>query len=169
MRMYLVGFMGSGKSSIGKRVAKLLNWEFVDLDEQIQQAAGKTIAEIFANEGEDAFRRLEQKVLHHSFNLDHALIATGGGTPCFYDNIDAIRKHGMSIYLRCSVDYLSKKLMSSKRERPLVKSKSAKALKAFITEKLSDRDAYYLQAQHVISWESYTKEQAAKIIAGFVL
>lgn len=169
MKLYLIGFMGSGKSSIGKRLAKLLDWKFVDLDECIQKEAAKTIPEIFVDEGEDGFRELERKVLRKSFKLKNAIVATGGGAPCFFDNMAAIREHGMSVYLRCSTDYLRKKLKSSKRERPLVKGKSADELEAYIRQMLQAREDYYLRADHVISWENYSKDQTAKIIAAFIM
>ncbi|MEO1434482.1 MAG: shikimate kinase, partial [Bacteroidota bacterium] len=105
-RIYLVGFMGSGKSYYGKRLAEALNYQFVDFDEAIEKKASQTISDIFANQGEQAFRKIEQQVVEKSTQLTRVVYATGGGAPCFYNNMDRMKDGGVVLYLQATTDLL---------------------------------------------------------------
>jgi shikimate kinase len=167
-RVYLIGFMGSGKSSIGARLAECLQWRFVDLDDLLEENAGQSIPEIFAERGEDAFRALERETLEKTFGMTDTVIAAGGGTPCFFDNMDRINDGGYSFYLRNTVDFFVDKLTRSKTERPLVKGKSPEQLRSYIVETLAKREPYYLQARYVIFVGDLGKKNSTKIIANIL-
>ena len=117
MRIYLIGFMGSGKTSIGKRIAKILNYNFLDMDDYLERKFGKSIPDIFKDDGEGRFREMERETLHNTFEMKNVVIAAGGGTPCFFDNIEQINKYGVSYYLKRSVEFFVNKLLTSKTER----------------------------------------------------
>lgn len=168
MRIYLTGYMGSGKTSIGKRVAKLLSYKFIDIDELIENIAGKTIPQIFDQYGEEKFREYEKIALHKTFDLKNAVIATGGGTPCFFDNMEQIQKNGISFYLRSNTEFFVKKLSKSKIIRPLVANKTEEELRNFISENLLRRELFYLRATHIISRNILKKRQVAYIISQYI-
>lgn len=164
MRIYLLGFMASGKTSIGKRVAKQLNYEFIDLDDYLEEKNGKSITGIFKEDGEDVFRKLEKEALHDTFKMENIVIAAGGGTPCFFDNIEQINKNGISLYLKRSVDFFVTKLLTSKTVRPLVLGKSKKELKKYIQKTLDYRKQFYEQATKVYKVKDLTKDEMAEKI-----
>ncbi len=153
MNIFLIGFMGSGKSSIGKKLAGKLEYEFFDVDNVIEKNTGKTISEIFSEEGEGSFREYEQQALLQLSNKKNAVIATGGGTPCFHNNMQMIKKTGISVYIKRSPEYLKKILKQSKQNRPLVASKSADELDHYIFDMLIKREPYYLKADYTIENE----------------
>lgn len=146
MRLFLVGFMGSGKTTTGRKLARHLNYEFYDLDRLIEQQQEQTIPAIFEEVGETAFRRLEQQVLHQLLGHENVVVATGGGTPCFFDNIQKINAAATSIYLQASVHYLHYRLLQAKKPRPLLRNKTSTELLAYIESKLSQRRIFYEQA-----------------------
>ena len=166
MRIYLVGFMGSGKSSVGKRLAKKLDYSFVDLDDEAERLAGKTVTEIFQLRGEEHFRKLEQQALKLSAQLQNAVIATGGGTPCYFDNMDFINANGASVYLRMSPASLVYRLEHAQKERPLVKNLSGDGLLQYIETKLKEREPYYLKAKCIIKGETIKTNQIISLIFG---
>ncbi len=168
MRIYLVGFMACGKSSVGERLAERLGYKLLDLDTCIEDAAGMTIPEIFAKKDENTFRVIEREVLHATFDLDNVVIATGGGAPCFFDNMEAINQHGYSFYLRKSVDFLVDKLLQAKIERPLVQGKSEQQLREYIEETLGARRDFYNKAQFVLDTSDLKKKTAASLIAAML-
>ena len=124
MRLFLIGFMGSGKSYVGSRLAEGLDMDFIDLDALIVEKAEKSIPEIFAEEGEMAFRTLERDCLRSLGSCDEVVVACGGGTPCFFDNMDWMNAQGMTIFLQTSVDLLAKRLLSEVAQRPLLAGKT---------------------------------------------
>ena len=127
MKLYLTGFMGSGKSLIGKKLAEKLQFKFLDLDTAIEEYAGKSVAEIFVEKGEAAFREMEQKMVRQTDKLQNTIIATGGGTPCFYENMDWMNKHGLTIFLEVSPEILAQRLKGEKQKRPLLAGKNESA------------------------------------------
>lgn len=133
-------------------MSKKLSIPFFDLDEKIEEHTGKTIPQIFAEQGEEQFRLLEKEVLylltesHESF-----VMATGGGTPCFYNNIDYLKKHGTVVWFNCSVDCLYRRLVKEKEKRPLIRGVADGQLKSFIVKKFSNRKIFYQQADVVIN------------------
>ena len=145
--------MGSGKSTVGKGLAKALKLQFIDLDSYIEKRNYKTIPEIFASEGEDGFRRAERKALHEVSEFEDVVIATGGGAPCFFDNMELIKKTGISLYLNGSSRIIAERLMNSKTERPLIKGKSKDELIAFIAETLSKRNEWYMKADVIFNFD----------------
>lgn len=147
MRIYLTGFMGSGKSFFGKKIARAYAMAYVDLDHAIEMHFGKFIPQIFEQHGEAAFRQMEQEILHRTALLPNAVIACGGGTPCFFDNMEWMNTHGLTVYLRTSVPTLVKRLESDPaHQRPLLKNLSGQALEQFIHERLQQREPFYKQA-----------------------
>lgn len=166
MRIFLIGYMGSGKSTVGRGLAKELGLSFIDLDDYIEERNFKTIPKIFAEEGEDAFRKLEQKALREVAEFENVVIATGGGAACFFDNIDVINACGQSIYLKGSPRILAERLRNSKTERPLIKGKSYDELVAFIQDTLNKREYWYKQAKTVLDFDHDISIDEVKIAIG---
>lgn len=151
MRIYLIGYMGCGKSTLGKRLAKHLNLQFVDMDHYIEMRNHKTVPQIFAEEGETEFRKKERKALEELADFSDIVIATGGGAPCFFDNIDLMNSTGTTIYMNIDPAILADRLLHSKTERPLIKGKSKEELMDFIDEMLKKRSPFYSQAKFEIT------------------
>ncbi len=151
MRIYLIGYMGCGKSTLGKRLAKHLDLQFVDMDHYIEMRNHKTVPQIFAEEGEAEFRKKERKALEELSEFSNIVIATGGGAPCFFDNIDLMNNTGTTIYMNIDPAILADRLIHSKTERPLIKGKSKEELIVFIDEMLAKRRSFYSQAKYEIT------------------
>lgn len=151
MRIYLIGYMGCGKSTLGRRLSEHLGLQFVDMDHYIEERNCKTIPQIFSEEGEAEFRKKERKALEELSEFTDIVIATGGGAPCFFDNIDLMNKTGNTIYLNIDPKILADRLLRSKTERPLIKGKSRDELVAFIDDTLKKRNEFYLQAKYQIT------------------
>ncbi|NTW25654.1 MAG: shikimate kinase [Lentimicrobium sp.] len=162
--VFLVGYMGCGKSTAGKKLAKSLGYHFFDLDEEIEKLTGKNIQQIFSAEGEDAFRILEHSVLVSLSNRKNIVVATGGGTPCYFDNIKLMKDAGITVYLRMNAESLAKRLLLAKTKRPLIEGITAKELPAFIKEHLSRREDFYNQAKLVVKGESLDLENLIKTL-----
>ena len=139
--------MGSGKSHTGKSLAQLLNVDFIDLDEQLVKAEGKSISRIFEEQGEEAFRQLEQGQLQSLSDIADAVIATGGGTPCFFDNMEWMNQNGLTIYLKADDALLAQRLKNETDQRPLIKGLTDQDLLDFIRKKLDERNPDYQQAR----------------------
>ncbi|MCF8339267.1 MAG: shikimate kinase [Bacteroidales bacterium] len=117
-RIYLLGYMGSGKSTLGKRLANLLDYNFMDTDQVFEQNFQTSINDFFQHSGETVFRQYEKQILHKTFNLQNTIISLGGGTPCYFDNMEQISKNGLSIYLQMPPKAIQKRLLKTKRHRP---------------------------------------------------
>lgn len=151
MKIFFIGFMGSGKSHWGRLVSEKLHIPFFDLDEQIASHEGKSIAGIFAENGEEYFRLLEKDILHIiAESHDNFVMACGGGTPCFYNNIDYMNQSGSTIWINTSIDTLFQRLIKEKEVRPLIKNLTNEQIRGFIIKKFSDRKIYYEQAAIII-------------------
>ncbi len=150
MRIFLIGFMGSGKTSIGEKIAKKLNLQFIDIDDVIEKEQGLQISDIFAKKGEDYFRSLEKNALNRIIEKENVVIATGGGTPCFFDNMELMNKNGITVYLKLPAVDLFNRLENSQTDRPLLKGLNKEKLLAKIVELLNKREKFYMQAQHTI-------------------
>lgn len=146
----LLGFMGCGKSTVAKRLAEIVGYDFIDLDTIIEKKNNKTTPEIFAEGGEDLFRKKEREALEDVIKFQICIIATGGGAPCFFDNMELINRYSRSIYIKCSVDTLISRLSTSRTERPLIKGKSRSELKSLIEEMITAREPYYSKADIII-------------------
>lgn len=142
--------MGSGKSTTGKKLASLLGWSFIDIDKRIEEQTGKTIPELFAQNGEAYFRNVETEVLKSLKTLKNAVISTGGGTPCHGDNMDFMLETGLTLYLKLTPGQLKSRLSGSRHERPLIKDLSNDGLLSFIEEKLAYREKWYNRSEIVI-------------------
>jgi shikimate kinase len=162
-RIYIIGFMGSGKTTAGKKLARLLGWTFIDLDKQIEISEGMTIPDIFSEKGEEYFRKIESGLLKETYKLKNAVISTGGGAPCHGDNMSFLLGSGITVYLKLTPGQLLERLIGSKTGRPLIKGLGSEELLSYIKEKLQLREICYNRAE-VISEEfnidiSHLKEQ----------
>ncbi|HMR93049.1 MAG TPA: shikimate kinase [Chitinophagaceae bacterium] len=147
MKVYLIGFMGSGKTYWGRQLSKRLTLPFFDLDEQITEAEGKSINEVFEQHGEEYFRLREKDILHLlTESHDSFIMACGGGTPCYFNNIEYLNRSGMTIWINTPIPVLAERLLKEKEHRPLLKDLSDEQVKNFISKKFADRRLYYEQA-----------------------
>ena len=149
-RIILIGYMGAGKTTIGKALAKALGVTFYDLDWYIETRMRRTVKQIFDAEGEDGFRRIEYNMLHEVAEFEDVIISCGGGTPCFFDNMDYMNRQGDVIYLKAKPEVLYKHLMMGKTERPLIKGKSHEQLLDFINQQLEKREPFYTKAKYTL-------------------
>ncbi len=156
MKIVLVGYMGSGKSTIGKLLAKQLSTSFIDLDTYIETQTGNTISELFASKGEIYFRKQEHLALKSILeNEDHFVIATGGGTPCYSNNMDLILTHTSKVfYLRVSIGELVKRLGKEKKDRPLIAKIADEDLPEFFGKHLFERSQFYNKATYTIACDT---------------
>lgn len=161
--LYLIGFMACGKTKVGKSLAKQLNLEFIDLDQQVEMNAEKSIAEIFASEGEMAFRKMEHEALKQTAK-NQAIVALGGGTVCHYYNMELVKQQGQSVYLKVRPEILYGRLRANKNERPLVKQLSDHELKEFINQKLAEREVYYEQADYILMEDNPSAKKIIDLI-----
>ena len=168
MKIFLIGFMASGKTTIGREVARRTGWTFIDLDERIEQREGRSVSAIFAERGEEAFRRLERECLEEACRADHNIIvATGGGVPCFFDNMERMNRAGITVYLKFPPAALKLRIqLSSQDSRPLVAGKSDEELLRFVTDSLARREPFYAQAAHTLQG---TDEELAEQITALAL
>ena len=154
MRIYLVGYMGCGKSTIGRKLSELLRIGFIDLDKYIEERFFKTVPAIFAEEGEKGFREKERFSLLEVSQFENIVIGTGGGAPCFFDNMEVMNNNGVTVYISPDTDVLATRLLKSKTERPLIAGKSREELIAFINEALVKRAPFYEKAKIIIRGEN---------------
>ena len=155
MNIFLIGFMGCGKSTIGKKLAKMIDYTFVDFDKLIKEKENESIEAIFNLKGENYFRNLEHQLLKE-LNVDNSVIALGGGTPCFNNNMSIINQKGVSIYLRLPVKTLVNRLQNSKTVRPLIETykNNPELLEEKINDLLSERESFYLKADIIFNAEN---------------
>lgn len=149
-RIILIGYMGSGKTTVGKALSKETGMMFYDLDWYIESRMRKSVSAIFAEKGEEAFRQMEYNMLHEVAEFEDVIISCGGGTPCFFDNIDYLNRQGEVVYLKATPEVLYRHLLMAKVERPLLKDKTSEELIAYITQHLKEREPYYSKARHTL-------------------
>ena len=149
-RIILIGYMGAGKTTIGKALSKELGIIFYDLDWYIESRMRKTVSEIFAERGEEGFRQIEYNMLHEVAEFEDVIISCGGGTPCFFDNMDYLNQQGQVVYLKAEPEVLYKHLQMARVERPLLKGKSKEELLKFIKEQLEKREPFYTKAHYTL-------------------
>ncbi|MEJ5301910.1 MAG: shikimate kinase [Bacteroidales bacterium] len=150
MRIYLVGYMASGKTYTGPRLAEALGYNFLDLDEMFENKYRISIQKFFQKYGESAFRPLERELLHSTFQLQQHVISTGGGTACFFDNMQLMNTYGLTVYLKQSTEALFHRLKLSKKPRPLIKDAGEAELRQQIENHLAERIPYYEQARIIV-------------------
>ncbi len=156
--------MGAGKSHTGRLLAQKIDVPFLDMDEQIELQEGKSISTIFDTIGEDGFRQLEHKYLESLSTIESAVIATGGGTPCFHDNMDLMQSQGKTIYLRTHPNLLVQRLSKEQSKRPIIANLSPKDLPLFIGEQIQLRSSYYEQAELVYFQEEEGQDIVTELL-----
>ena len=160
VRIIIIGYMGAGKTTVGKALARALGLPFYDLDWYIESRMHKTVPQIFAERGEEGFRQVERNMLHEVAEFEDVIISCGGGTPCFFDNMAYLNTQGETIYLKATPEVLYKHLQMGKTVRPLLRDKTPDEMLAFITSQLGQREPYYCQARHTLDvnlLDSYEK------------
>jgi shikimate kinase len=163
-KIFLVGMMGSGKSYWTKFLSKKLKTGGYDLDYLIETNEEKSIAEIFAEDGEEYFRKLESKILKWFKEKKSFVLGTGGGTPCFHDNMEWMNKNGLTIFIDPPISQLVERLIPEKAHRPLICNLSDEALTQFLTQKRLDRLAQYQQSKIKLTGNEISEQQFLKII-----
>lgn len=159
-RVIITGYMGAGKTTVGKALSRELGLPFYDLDRYIETRMHKSIPEIFAERGEDGFRKIEHNMLHEVAEFEDVIISCGGGTPCFFDNMDYMNENGDTVYLEAPVDVIWKHIHMGKTIRPLLQGKEDKEAISFITRQLKERETFYLKSKHIVDvgvLDSYEK------------
>jgi shikimate kinase len=164
VKLFLIGMMGSGKSFWAQRLSEKMNIDWMDLDQQIEKATSLTIKEIFAAYGEEYFREKEKDALHELSNYSNLIIAVGGGTPCFYNNMKWMDDHGITIWIDEPVEILAERLKKEKAHRPLIKDLSDEELFSFLSKKSAERASYYSQSQFHLKGDQISESSFAKIL-----
>jgi shikimate kinase len=160
-RVFLIGFMGSGKTTMGSKLARAMGYEFVDMDQLIEQTAGMTVAGIFSDLGEEVFRKWEQDILQELCLREKVVVATGGGAPCHGTMMSTMNSKGDTVYINLSPETLLERLTQSKVDRPLIRGKSKDELLHFITSLLETRESFYNQARYIVDGISLDPERLA--------
>ena len=162
-RIILIGYMGSGKTTIGRVLSKETGMMFYDLDWYIESRMRKSVAQIFAERGEEGFRKIEYNMLHEVAEFEDVIISCGGGTPCFFDNVDYLNAQGDVVYLKATPEVLYNHLLMGKTERPLLKDKTPEELIAFIREHLEKREPFYAKARYTLDVSMMDNYEKIKI------
>lgn len=149
-RIVLIGYMGAGKTTVGRMLAKDMGLMFYDLDWYITSRMRRTVAQIFEESGEEGFRRIERNMLHEVAEFENVVISCGGGTPCFFDNMDYLNLQSETVYLKATPEVLYAHLKMGKSVRPLLLNKTPEEVEAFVKQQLQQREPYYSKAKHVL-------------------
>ena len=173
VRIFLTGYMGAGKTTLGKAFARKMNVPFVDLDWYIEERFHKTVGELFTERGETGFRDLESNLLQEVAEHENVVISTGGGAPCFFDNMEFMNRVGKTVFLDVHPDVLFRRLRIAKQQRPILQGKEDDELKAFIIRALEQRAPFYTQAQYIFNadeledrWQIETAVQRLQELLG---
>ncbi len=161
-RIFLIGFMGSGKTTVGSQLARKLAYEFVDMDQVIEETAGMSVPEIFEELGEEVFRSWEHKILLELCQKERVVIATGGGAPCHGTMMSSMNANGVTVYIKLSPTVLKDRLTRARVERPLIRGKSEPELLQYIKTTLEAREAIYSQANYIVDGAKLDPENLAK-------
>ena len=165
----LIGYMGAGKTTVGHQLAKVLGVQFYDLDWYIEMRFHRSVAQIFEEKGEEGFREMERNMLHEVAEFENIVISCGGGTPCFYDNIDYMNSLCTTVYLRADAETLATHLKMGRSVRPLIQGKSPEELEAYISENLNEREPYYMKAQYIFPLQKLvTRERVNETVQQLV-
>ena len=147
-RIFLTGYMGAGKTTLGKAFAHRMKLEFIDLDWYIEERFHRNISKQFADRGEDGFRQLERNMLHEVCEFENVVISVGGGTPCFFDNMEYMNSQGTTVFLDVNTDVLFRRLRASTQQRPILQGKTDEELREFISKALTNRLPHYQKARY---------------------
>lgn len=164
MLIFLTGFPGSGKSFLGKQAAALLDYDFVDSDQLIEQKLELSVRDIFDKHGEDYFRLREAELIRSLANKNKTIVAVGGGLPCFHENMQWMAANGFTIYLEASAAFLFHRLMKEKNTRPLIEKLTDVELMIYITETLASRRSFYEMAEAKTNAETFTPAKLVSLI-----
>ena len=165
IRIFLTGFMGAGKTTLGRAFAKATGLSFVDLDWYIEERYHKTIRELFAERGEEEFRMLERKMLAEVGMFEDVIVSTGGGTPCYADNMEFMNANGVTVLLKASDEVLFRRLSVARMQRPKLMNLSDDELRRFIVDAQEERRSHYEQAQIVFAADELEdRRQIAKSV-----
>ena len=170
MKFFIIGYMASGKTTFGKALAEKLGTSFVDLDNYIEEKTSRTIPEIFSLYGEEGFRKLEKEMLQEVVKIEpDAVIACGGGTPCFYDNMKFLNDNGITVFLETSTNVLISRLQEENEKRPLVAGKTDEEIRQKVLTQLCDRLPHYMEAK--LKWngdELDNEKQISDSVESFI-
>lgn len=165
MQLFLIGFMGSGKTTLGKKLARKLGFRFTDLDHEFEASAGMPIPDFFNQYGEEAFREKEREILQRAERGENVVVATGGGAPCFFDNMDWMNERGLTVYIQMAPQALAGRLESAdSEERPVLRNQRGEALVSFIDAKLREREPFYLKAKLVVKGINMSAERLSALV-----
>ena len=164
MLVFLIGFMGSGKSTVGEKLAKKMGYAFADIDQLIETKTNLTIPALFETHGEAFFRETEKEILHTTFSLKNTVVSCGGGTPCFFDNMQQMRANGLTVYLKLTAGSLFHRLAPGKTKRPLIAAMPDLQLMEFIMNELHKREVFYETADLVVKGENLKTDELAGLI-----
>ena len=162
-RIIIIGYMGSGKTTVGHALSQDLNLPFYDLDWYIESRMHSNVKEIFDTKGEEGFRRIEHNMLHEVAEFEDVIISCGGGTPCFFDNMDYLNQQGETVFLKCTPDVLYQHLKMGKTVRPLLLNKTPEEVREFINVQLKEREPFYNKAKHIIDVTVMDNREKIKI------
>lgn len=157
MRIYLVGYMGSGKTTLAKKLASDSSYDFIDLDETFEKQYKITVSDFFAKYGEELFRKIESELLKKTASFDNCVVATGGGTPCFFDNMDWMNDNGVTVFVKVSPKTAADRIFHSKHKRPITDGKDIDELIAFVEKHYAERLPFYEKAQILVKGENLSK------------
>ncbi len=151
VRIFFIGYMGAGKTTLGKAFAREVGLSFVDLDWYIEERYHKTVRELFSEHEEEGFRRIERQMLHEVAQFEEVVISAGGGTPCFFDNMEFMNSNGTTVYLEVSPEQLFRRLKAATQSRPILQGKKDDELRRFIRDALEERLPHYHKAHHIFT------------------
>jgi shikimate kinase len=163
MNIFLIGFMGSGKTATGRKLAHRIGYRFIDMDSLIEEQEGMSISTIFNKMGEAEFRKMERETLEKLILKDRLVVSTGGGVPCEPGNMDLINRHGISVYLKMDPSDLYERLKTRQSARPLIRDLSGPELRQYISIKLSERESYYSKAKYTVDGSRRDVEEIIRI------
>ncbi len=164
MRVYLTGYMYSGKTTVGHKLATRLGYQWADLDQMLEATFRTTIPIFFKRYGEEAFRKIEQKLLHSTADLDNIIISTGGGTPCHFDNIEWMNQHGTSIYFDVTIETLLRRATQSKKPRPILAGMTEEERSIYVRQQLAQRLPFYQKAQIIFPADQPDIDQLVQLV-----
>lgn len=159
VRLFIIGYKSSGKTTMGKKLASKLSMDFVDLDDVIEKREKKTIPELYKEVGDEEFRQLEWKALKEVVEKDNIIVSTGGGAPCHCDNMSLMEKHGEVMYIHLDNDTLVSRLKDATKDRPIVLNKSEEELRHYVLDQRNRCEHHYLRAKYTVEGKDLTVDK----------